>query len=80
MGQHILYEPKDFTQAEHERRNVLAVMVIDGGLGVCKQCGAAERELDDWPTCEAYRAHRRGERATEGERLAKRRDQSGWQP
>lgn len=57
LHQHELYEPKDFTSDEYARRNVLAVMVIDGGLGVCKKCGAAEIELETWVTCQAYRAH-----------------------
>jgi len=77
MGQHVLYEPEDFTQAEYERRNVIAVMVIDGGLGVCKRCGASEYELKRWPTCEAYHAKTRAELAPQP---YKRRDQSGWQP
>lgn len=44
---HTLYESSDFTDEEYARRNQLAVMVIDGGLGVCKNCGACERELDE---------------------------------
>jgi hypothetical protein len=57
---HELYGPGDFTAEELlYSRNLLAVLVVDGGLSVCKRCGAAEAELDDHPTCEAYRAHLR---------------------
>lgn len=57
---HQLYEAKDFTQEEFERRNQLAVMVIEGGLGVCKICGGAEIELDE--TCERRMARSRSAR------------------
>lgn len=95
LHQHELYEPKDFTSDEYARRNVLAVMVIDGGLGVCKKCGAAEIELETWVTCQAYRAHSREQRVREMKALITnpevriepkahvpllRRDQSGWMP
>lgn len=60
---HELYTTADFTEEEYQRRNQLAVMVIDGGLGICKRCGAGESELDDWPTCQAYRQHCRDEHA-----------------
>lgn len=83
MNQHELYEPKDFTNEEYQRRNVLAVMVIDGGLGVCKRCGATEIELETWVTCQAYRAHMKTKHAAVVERCASlpnRGDQSGWQP
>lgn len=62
LHQHELYQPKDFTEEEYQRRNQLAVMVIDGGLGICKRCGAGEVELETWVTCEAYRAHCRSQR------------------
>lgn len=52
---HVLYTPADFTAEEIDRRNRLAVVVIDGGLSICKICGAAESELQDWLTCEKYR-------------------------
>lgn len=44
---HTLYEPSDFTTEEYERRNVLAVMVIDGDLSICKFCGRSEGELEE---------------------------------
>ncbi len=53
---HTLYKSKDFTNEEYERRNRLAVAVIDGGLSVCKYCGAAEMEISTWKSCAAYRA------------------------
>lgn len=56
LNQHVLYKPADFTEEEYKRRNQLAVMVIDGGLGICKRCGAGEIELETWVTCETYRA------------------------
>ena len=56
MSNHELYQPKDFTAEEYARGNRLAKMVIDGGLGICKKCGAAEAQLDDHPTCEEHRA------------------------
>ena len=45
MG-HVLYTAADFTNEEIERGGALVNAVIDGGLGVCKKCGAAEIELD----------------------------------
>lgn len=56
---HKLYAEKDFNQAERDSRNALYVVVVEGGLDVCKQCGAAESELDDFPACRYYDAHRR---------------------
>jgi hypothetical protein len=58
---HELYTPDDFTSEEYYRGNVLAIAVIDGGLGVCKSCGAAEVQLDDFPTCKEYRIHKKQE-------------------
>ena len=52
---HVLYTPGDFTNAEYESGSGLARMVIDGGLEVCKKCGAGEAELTDYRTCTAYR-------------------------
>jgi len=46
QASHDLYEPSDFTQEEIERDNQLARLVIDGGLGICKKCGASEIELE----------------------------------
>ena len=54
MTQHILYEPKDFAQLQVDQSIVLARLVLDGGLSICKLCGAGEVELDDYPTCEEY--------------------------
>ena len=59
---HVLYEPKDFTREEAERRNALYIVVVEQGLGVCKQCGAGESELDDYPTCAEYRDFQRKKR------------------
>lgn len=58
---HVLYTRADFNSEERQRRNALYVMVVEGGLGVCKRCGAAEIELEKWPTCAAYRARDKGE-------------------
>lgn len=58
MG-HVLYTPADFNSEERQRRNQLYVLVVEGGLDVCKQCGASEIELDRWPTCSDYRDERR---------------------
>lgn len=54
MG-HELYGPEDFTPEELDRRNALATAVTEGGLRVCRRCGASEAELDDHPTCKRYR-------------------------
>lgn len=53
---HILYEPSDFTEEEAERRNLIYINVVEGGLGICKCCGAAEQDLLDFDNCEDYRA------------------------
>ena len=42
---HELYKDSDFTSEEYDRRNTLAIMVIDGGLSICKKCGEAEAGL-----------------------------------
>lgn len=42
---HELYKPSDFTEAEIQRMNVLAVAVVDRGQRVCRQCGAIESDL-----------------------------------
>lgn len=54
---HRLYEPKDFTSEQYYEDKGVAVLVIDGGLGICKVCGAAESQLADWPTCQEFRDH-----------------------
>lgn len=58
---HDLYTPADFTNEEHERSQ-LAKMVIDGGLGICKRCGAGEAQLDEFATCHDMNMHNRRER------------------
>lgn len=55
MTNHVLYEPSDFTAEEIQRRNSLAIMVVEGGLGICSRCGASEAELEESPSCHAYR-------------------------
>lgn len=52
---HALYKPSDFTDQEYYEGNGLAKMVIDGGLGICKNCGACEIELDQYPSCADFR-------------------------
>lgn len=44
---HTLYQTSDFTTEEYERRNVLAVAVIDGDIAICKVCGRGEIELEE---------------------------------
>lgn len=61
-NQHILYTPADFTGEEMDRRNALAVAVIESGLGICKRCGAAGIDLETWVACETFRAHQRSAR------------------
>lgn len=56
MG-HNLYKPKDFTAEQIDRREKVAIMVVEGGLEICKDCGAGEMDLDGYDTCEEYREH-----------------------
>lgn len=63
LNQHELYAPADFNSDERQRRNALYVAVVEGGLGVCKRCGAAEVELETWVTCQAYRTAMSNRRA-----------------
>jgi hypothetical protein len=51
---HQLYTPSDFTDEQYYEYRGVARMVIDGGLGICKVCGAGESQLDDYPTCAEY--------------------------
>ena len=44
---HTLYNDADFTDEELERRNKLAIAVVEGGLSVCKVCGEYEAGLDN---------------------------------
>lgn len=46
MRGHTLYVPGDFTVEEIARENKIAVLVIDGGLSICKMCGDGEIGLD----------------------------------
>jgi hypothetical protein len=39
----------------------VSCLTCDGGLGICRLCGAAEHELEVWPTCEAFRNRPVGE-------------------
>jgi len=43
---HTLYKPSDFTDEEIERKNILAVMVIDENRLICKKCGKSDAELN----------------------------------
>ncbi|MFU1607355.1 hypothetical protein ACM25O_13300 [Sulfitobacter pontiacus] len=61
---HTLYKSADFSNEEYERGGI-AKMVIDGGLGICKSCGAGEAELDEFATCRDYNQHRKAERERE---------------
>ena len=61
---HTLFTAADFTNEEWERGG-LARMVIDGGLGICKFCGAGEIELDNYPTCRDYNVALRAKRDLE---------------
>ena len=62
MRGHTFYTPEDFTQEEIDNNNRLARMVIDGGLYICKRCGAAEGELVEYVDCESYDRAKRFER------------------
>jgi hypothetical protein len=61
---HTLYTAKDFTGEEVERSS-LARMVVEGGLGICKKCGAGEADLDEFPTCREYNGYLRAIRQEE---------------
>lgn len=56
MTEHVLYVNEDF---DHSDDNVIDSCtykaVVEGGLGVCKHCGAYESGLDEYPTCEEWR-------------------------
>jgi len=56
---HKLFTVKDFTQEEIDRKNILAVQVIDFDLKHCKVCGRTERELSK----HCGRLHARGKQA-----------------
>lgn len=59
---HELYQASDFNSDERQRRNRLYVMVVEGGLSICKRCGAGEADLATWPTCQAFRRAMRSQR------------------
>ncbi len=44
---HELFKPSDFTDAEIQRENILAVAVIDQGKQVCRKRGANGSELTE---------------------------------
>lgn len=50
---HVFYKPSDFTPEELET-NAIAKLVVEGGLQVCKSCGAAESDLQFFTTCGTY--------------------------
>lgn len=54
MTDHVYYKPEDFNEREKNQGNVIYDLVVNGGLKICKMCGAGEAELDEYPTCEAY--------------------------
>lgn len=54
---HVFYTPSNFTTEEIDRRNLLAIAVVEGGLKICKKCGAAEAELSKFATCAEKWAH-----------------------
>jgi len=54
---HTLYTASDFTNEDLDS-NQLAKLVVEGGLGICKNCAAGEVHLDDFKTCAEYIAHR----------------------
>lgn len=39
IEEHDLYISADFTDEEIKRKNILAFMVIEAGLSICKKCG-----------------------------------------
>ena len=67
---HILFTSKDFTSKEYSRGNIIAKSVIDGGLKICKCCGAAEVDLEKYPSCQSFREYVRTERLARTIRLA----------
>ena len=43
---HRIFTKADFTVDEYERKNILAVQVIDFGLKTCSVCGRTESDLN----------------------------------
>ncbi|MEP1253737.1 MAG: hypothetical protein ABJI29_03205 [Alphaproteobacteria bacterium] len=64
MDGHDLYTPADFTNEEMESSSTARLVVL-GGLGICKKCGAGEAQLDKHPTCESFKADKVRERVIE---------------
>jgi hypothetical protein len=60
MTEHTLYTPADFTSEQCCPIDGLQIarLVVEGGLGICKKCGAAEIQLDEFRTCEEFDAHK----------------------
>ena len=58
MAGHVLYTKDDFTPEQIERENIIAKHVFNG-IDICKRCGACERELDEYATCEDFRKYLR---------------------
>lgn len=52
---HVSYVDSDFTNKEIEDGNIMSKLVIEDGLSICKKCGAAELDLETFPSCELYR-------------------------
>lgn len=73
MTAHTFYTAKDFTKEEITNQNVLAMNVIEGGLEICKNCGAAEADLLNLHTCEEYKAWSRKNRMY-GESIRKKHE------
>jgi hypothetical protein len=61
MPSHRLFKKEDFTAEEIERRNILAIGVVEQALKSCKICGATGNELDTYPSCEEFRKSERRE-------------------
>lgn len=72
--QHILYTEDDFTKEEIDNENRIWKMVHDG-LSVCKCCGAAEADVNEFETCEEFRLHQKKQRWYD-EELLKRKKKS----
>lgn len=56
---HEFYTAADFDQRERETRNVIYVMVVEGGQHICKRCGASGHLAAAHPSCAEYNSYRR---------------------
>lgn len=72
--QHELYTDTDFNDEERESRNQLYVNVVEGGLGVCKKCGAAEQDLLDFDNCTDYIAWAKRDHSYQMEKIHRKHD------